>query len=139
MTTRTLTRLFVLSVGLALAATATADDKKPEKPKSIKEIMKKGHAGKKALLSVIAADLKAGEWDKVAKATEVMKVYGETLGEFDPPKGEKDSWKALAEKYKADTKALDDAAKTKDAAATEKAQKTLAAPTYCKSCHSSHK
>ena len=138
MTTRFATRLAVLTAGLVLAAgVATADDKKPEKPKDIKEIMKKGHAGKKALLNVVGNELKAEKWEEVKKATDVMKVYGETLPDFDPPKGEKTSWKKLTDKYKEETAAMSKAADKKDAAATEKALKSI--QNSCKGCHSQHK
>lgn len=138
MTTR-LTRLAVLTAGLLLAAGAASagNGLRPDKPKDISEIMKKGHAGKKALLNVIGNDLKAEKWDDVKKNTEVMKVYGETIGEFEPPKGDKASWKKMTDKYKEDTGAMFKAAEKKDAAGTEKHLKAI--QNSCKGCHSAHK
>ncbi len=142
MTIRFATRLLALTAGLALAAGAASadprpDDKKPEKPKDIKEIMNKGHKGKKALLNVVGNELKAEKWDKVQEATEQMKVFGETIGDFDPPKGDKESWKKMTDKYKEQTKKMDEAADKKDAAGTEKALKMV--QDSCKGCHSQHK
>ncbi len=139
MTTRLACRMAVLTAGLMLAAgAATADDtKKPEAPKSIKEIMKKGHAGKKSLLSMIGNELKTEKWEEVKKATDVLKVYGETIGGFDPPMGDKESWKKMTDKYKDDTAAMSKAADKKDAAGTEKSLKSV--QNSCKGCHSAHK
>ena len=139
MTTRFTARLAVLTAGLVLAAgAATADDtKKPDKPKEIKEIMKKGHAGKKALLATITNDLKTEKWDEVKKSTDIMKVYGETIGDFEPPMGSKESWKKMTDKYKDETTAMSKAADKKDAAGTEKSVKSV--QNMCKGCHSAHK
>lgn len=138
MTTRTICRAALLAVGMtALAGGVTAQDKKDYKPEDIKEIMNKGHKGKKAYLNEIGNALKAEKWDEVKKHTDIMKVYGETLPTFDPPKGEKASWKKLSGKYKDDTTAMSKSADKKDAAATEKYLKSI--QNSCKGCHSQHK
>jgi cytochrome c556 len=136
-------RLFVLAGALALAVTfsavAVAEDKKDEKkPKSIKEVMKKAHAGDTAFKAAITKAVKAKEFDDDAKST--MKAWvaiGSHLGEFDPPKGEKDSWKELTKKYAEDLKALAKAVDSKDAEAAGKALKSVNGS--CGACHKAHK
>ena len=139
MTTRFAARLAVFTAGLILTAgVATADGTSlVDKPKDISEIMKKGHNGKKSLLAAIGNDLKNDKWDEVKKNAEVMKVYGETIGEFDPPKGDKASWKKMTEKYKEETADMFKAAEKKDAAGVDKVVKSI--QNSCKGCHSAHK
>ena len=106
------------------AAQKEDDDKK--KPKyTIKEVMKKAHAGKDALL-------KKAQSDKATKEElkELVAMY-QALEVNKPPKGEQAAWAKR-------TKALVEAA---NAAVEEKkdAQALLKKATNCKQCHDAHK
>lgn len=136
-------RRFVLAGALALTLAilvsgVQADDKDKEKPKNIKEIMKKTHAGATAYKALIGKAVKDKKFDDDAKAT--MKAWTTTasfLGDFDPPKGEKDGWKKAVETYQTDVKALAKAVEDKD----EKAASTafMKVDKGCGACHSKHK
>jgi cytochrome c556 len=124
--------------GLALAVSAgssAADDK--EKTPTIKEIMKKGHAGTKSLLKGIAAQAKAGEWDEAQNGAKTLKTFGEALGKNTPEKGDKESWKKLTDEYKDNTKAVAEAAEKKNAKGVTTALGKIGMS--CKGCHSAHR
>jgi len=102
------------------------DNLAQEKPKfTIKEVMKKAHAGKDSLLSKVASG-KASDDDK----KELASLY-KSLSENAPPKGDKEAWKKkTVELLETATKAVKG-----DGAAAAKL-KDLA---NCKSCHSEYK
>src|SRR4051812_32447857 len=109
-------RLFVLAGVLVLAvlvAGVRAEDKdekdkdvKKEKPKNIKAFMKKAHAGEEAFKAVVTKAAKDKEYDTAATTMKAWVAISGSLGEFDPPKGEKEDWAKLTKKYAADVKAL---------------------------------
>lgn len=139
MTTRFAARLAVLTAGFVLAAGVTvADDKKEDKlPKTISEIMKKGHAPKGLLKKSLPDAIKAGKWDAAKEDAELMKLFGEGLGKLKPEKGSDESWKKLTDKYKTQTADLFKAVEKKDKA---KAEESLAAINKgCGECHKAHK
>jgi hypothetical protein len=106
---------------------------------SIDDIMTKAHKNKTGLRDQIAMELKKGspDWADVQKKTkEFVKLAG-MLSKFDPPKGEKSSWKKLSDAYTAEVKTLDDAAGKKDQAAATKANDKL--KTGCMPCHDAHR
>jgi hypothetical protein len=121
--------IVVMGIAVTTAWYSTAaqkDDKEKDKPKyTIKEVMKKAHAGPDALLKKVqkgdASKEEMKELVAMYKALEVNK----------PPKGEEADWKKK-------TKALVDAA---NATADKKkdAEKLLKDATNCKSCHDQHK
>ena len=135
-------RLYVSAGLLALAVVASGlqaedKDKKDEKPKDVKAIMKKAHAGDEAFKAVVTGAAKEKEYAKAATALKAWVVLSGHLGDFDPPKGEKDSWTKLSKKYAADVKALSKAVDDKDDKAIAAALKTI--NTSCGSCHKAHK
>src|SRR4051812_42429824 len=131
---------FVLVAGAVLVASASLiagaqDDKTP----TIKEVMGKLHKGAQSPLAKLKTQLGSSspDWDTIQKTTKDFVILGAALAKNDPPKGGKESWQKLADAYFQDAKALDDAAKAKDAAAAQAAHKRLQAS--CKSCHGAHK
>ena len=126
------------TVALVLVGAATAGAFEGETP-TIKAVMTKLHKGSKAQSSVLKAQSEAAtpDWDAIQKTTKDFVILGAALGKNDPPKGEKESWKALSTKYFADAKALDDAASARDLAALKAAQKAMSGA--CKSCHNVHR
>jgi hypothetical protein len=117
------------------ASLAGADSETP----TIKHVMNKLHKGAMSPLALLKTELAAEspDWDKVEKQTKDFVILGAALEKNDPPKGEKGSWKTLADSYFANAKALDDAAHEKNKLAAQEAHKKLAAS--CKSCHGAHK
>lgn len=126
-------------VALVPVVAAVAQDKKDDKPKTIKEVMGKLHKGTKAQTAVLKTKLKEDkpDWDEIQKITKDFVILGADLEKNDPPKGEKESWKKFADKYYATAKELDDAATAKSKDKTEAAVKTMGGS--CKSCHDAHK
>ena len=138
-------RLFVLAGLLALAVLVFGtpllaedkDKKKDAKPKSIEEVMERAHAGDDAYKAVVTAALKSGDFDKAAAPMKAWSALAPHLGRFDPPKGDKASWKKLAKQYGEQVKALAVAIDKKD---KDKAKATLSKlNTSCASCHKQHK
>jgi mono/diheme cytochrome c family protein len=117
------------------ASLAGADAEMP----TIKDVMNKLHKGAKSPLAQLKGELASAspDWPKIQKETKDFVILGASLAKNDPPKGDKGSWKTLADGYFADAKALDDAANAKDLASAQAAHKKLA--TSCKSCHGAHK
>ncbi len=76
-------------------------------------------------------------WEALQKTTEEIAKYGKALGNNEPEKGSKDSFKKLAGKLGENTKALDDAADAKDLDKVKASKKTIEAS--CKACHSAHR
>jgi len=89
------------------------------------------------LLDAIAAGAKAGNWEDVQKDSDLLKAFGEGLGKNKPSKGDEESWKKLAGKYKENTLAVDTAADKKDAKGV--ADAIAAIKGSCKECHTAHK
>jgi hypothetical protein len=119
----------VLGVAVGTAWTfsgAAQKDDKEKKPKyTIKDVMKKAHKGKDALLT----KYKEGKATK-EELKELVEMY-KSLEVNQPPKGEEADWKKR-------TKAMVAAA---NAAADDKkdAKKLLAEATNCAECHKLHK
>jgi hypothetical protein len=128
--------LAVAALGIAIgtawtfSGAAQKDDKdKEKKPKyTIKEVMKKAHAPKDAILKKVQADKATKEEMK-----ELLVMY-QSLEMNKPPKGEEKEWKKR-------TKALVDAANklVKDEKDTKEAKELLAKAANCKTCHDVHK
>ena len=127
-----------IRVALAALALPPAGAQDGDVP-SIKAVMVKLHKGSDAPMAKIAGALKSDspDWAAIQRATKDFVILGASLAKNDPPKGDAASWKRLAEKYFADSKALDDAAQAKDRDATLAAQKRLGGS--CKACHTAHK
>jgi flagellin-like hook-associated protein FlgL len=96
----------------------------------------KGILSKKA--NKIEPAVKAEKWDEVQKHTGDILKYANDLGKNKPPKGSPESWKKLSEQYATQAKAVDDAAKKKDAAALKTALDAFTDKKTCGDCHSAH-
>lgn len=129
-----LRKVLVLFAGVAvLSVAATAADEKP----TIKEIMKKGHAGPKSILSGLKTQVKAGKWEDATSGANTLKSFGEALAEQTPSKGDAESWKKHAATYKTNTAAVADAVGKKDATASAAALGKIGMS--CAGCHKEHK
>jgi len=115
-------KVFVLAVA-ALAILGFGLSARAEN--SIKDVMKKAHQGKPALCAKCAS----GKATKEEKE-QLVALY-EDLAKAEPPKGDKESWKAKTEALLKAAKGM--AKDEKEATAAFK--KAL----DCKGCHSAHK
>lgn len=125
-----------VAVAIPVAAAAALDKDTP----TIEAVMQKLHKGKaKSQFAVLKAqaDAKPPAWEAIQKSTKDFVILGAALEKNDPPKGEKASWKKLADKYFQDSKAMDDAATAKDLTAFQAAHKTLGGS--CMACHNAHR
>jgi hypothetical protein len=119
----------VLGVAVSTAWTFTGaaqkDDDDKKKPKyTIKEVMKKAHAGKDSILS------KAKEGKATEKELKELVVLYESLAKNKPPKGDLKDWeKRTAAMVKAAEAAVKD----------EKNIKALVTLVNCAECHKLHK
>jgi cytochrome c556 len=106
---------------------------------SIKEVMKKAHAGADSLLAGIEKEAKGEnpDWDTVKKGTKEMSDLGKFLIKNDPPQGSKESWEKQCKVYADIVAVLDAAAGNKDKKATTDAVGKLRAS--CGGCHGPHK
>lgn len=122
--------MVVLGVAVGTAWTfsgaAQKEDDEKKKPKyTIKEVMKKAHAAKDAILTKVKSDKATKE-----ELKELLAMY-QALEVNKPPMGEEKEWKER-------TKKLVDAA---NAAVKEEkdAKALLVKATNCMSCHKAHK
>ena len=127
--------LVVVSAATFAGRAGAADEKKP----TIKQIMVKLHKGAKSPLAKVKSELnsESPNWEAVEKQSKDFVILGASLAKNEPKKGNKESWKQLADQYYDDAKALDDAAEAKDKAAASAAFQRLGAS--CKACHQKHK
>jgi cytochrome c556 len=123
--------------GLAAVFTVNTQAQTKDKKYTISEIMKKGHAGSKSLISGIRAEAKAGNWDEAQNGAKLLKTFGDQLGTLSPEKGDEANWKKLTKKYQENTAAVAAAVEKKDAAGTNAALGKITGS--CKECHASHK
>ena len=126
--------LALMACAVPVAALAFDD----ETPK-IKDVMNKLHKGSTSQQNVLKKQVQASplDWEAIGKTTKDFVILGAAMAKNDPPKGDKDSWKKLADQYFDNSKALDDAAKDKDIDKLKAAQKKMGAS--CKACHTAHK
>jgi cytochrome c556 len=129
----TVVALAAFALTVSVGGLIAADDKVP----TVSEIMKVGHAGGKSLIAKTKAAVKAEKWDEAKVPADALKVFGEALGKNKPEKGDAESWKKLADKYKASTAAAAAAVEKKDAKAVGEALGKIG--TSCKECHDAHK
>ncbi len=115
---------------------AGADD---EKTATIKQVMQKLHKGANAPLAKLKKALAADspDWKDIQKTTKNFATLGADLPKNDPPKGDKEDYKKLADAYCANAKALNEAAKKEDKEKAEAAFKKVS--TSCMACHKAHK
>ena len=121
-----------LLVGLT-AALVAADDKEL----SIKEFMRKHHAGKGATLAKLDAGAKAAtpNWDEVQKLAADYAQAAPQVGKNMPPRNadKKDAWAKITGELADNAKAIDSAAKAKDKEGVAKGVKMVRG--MCARCH----
>lgn len=125
------------AVVVVAAALATAQGE--GKPPTVKEIMKRGHAGEASLLTAVGRGLKADapDWDRLPKETKELVELGQALAKNAPPIGDKASWEKLTRAYLGHAEALDAAVRKRDRDAAQVARARLNAS--CKECHKAHR
>ena len=131
----------VLVVGLVVFSglanrLARSDD---EKTPTIKEVMQKLHKGPNAALAKLKKDLAADslDWEDIKAKAKDFETYGEALPKNDPPKGEKEDWKKLADSYYENAKKLNSSAKKEDKDGVKSAFSKIS--NACAACHKAHK
>ena len=87
------------------------------------------------LKKALAAD--SPDWKDIQKTTKNFATLAQDLPKNDPPKGDKEDYKKLADAYCANAKALNEAAKKEDKEKAEAAFKKVS--TSCMACHKAHK
>ena len=87
------------------------------------------------LKKALAAD--SPDWEAIQKTTKDFATLGAALPKNDPPEGDKEDFKKLAESYSKNAKALNEAAKAEDKAEALAAFKKVS--TSCMACHKAHK
>jgi hypothetical protein len=110
-----------------------------EKTPTVKEIMGKLHKGPHAALNEIKVDLQDAtpDWPEIQRLSKDLTTLGAALTKNDPPRGDKGAWGKLTKKYADNAKALDDAAKKKDAKDALAYQGKLMGS--CTECHKAHR
>ena len=128
-----------LLLTVAAFAVASVNAQDSGKSPTIKDVMSKLHKGANSPLAKLKGELKGDSpnWGDVQNLTKDFVTLGKELEKNDPPKGDKESFKVLANRYYADVKVLDDAAQRKDTEAARAAHQRLS--TSCKACHTAHK
>ena len=122
-------------LGLSLALAGT-DVTRAKTSKEIMQILNKGQKSESAKLKAALA-AKTPDWDAVQSSTKQYAELGLALGENDPPKGSKESWKTQTETFASQTKALADAADKKNLTATKAAFQKISMS--CMGCHRAHR
>jgi cytochrome c553 len=106
---------------------------------SIKDVMKKAHAGMESLLAGVEKQVKGNspDWESVQKSTKELSELGQALAKNDPPQGGKESWEKQCKIYSDQVAALDVAAGKKDLKSTADAAAKIRMS--CGACHGPHK
>jgi hypothetical protein len=120
--------LLLAALTVSLVGVSGAEEKKEErKPATIKEIMKKAHAGEKD--DKMCAKFAAGKLSE-AEVKDILALY-EDLGKNKPPKGDEEAWK---KKTAALLAAAKDLAAKKDGGAD-----AFKKAVNCMACHTDHR
>lgn len=125
-------RVAALAACAFVVATGFAAD---EKSLSVKQCMQCQQKMSKA----VGAAAAAGKWDDAAKSSKTWLKAAEDMGKNNPPKGEKESWKTLTEKYLTSVKTIDESVGKKDADGVKKALEPFSGNKNCGECHGPHK
>jgi mono/diheme cytochrome c family protein len=101
--------------------------------------MNKLTKGPQSLTMVIGGELKSDQppWDTIGPQAKEFAQLAGTMGKYDPPKGDKESWERLTTAYADSAAALERAAQAKDREAALAAHKALAGS--CQACHMQHR
>jgi cytochrome c556 len=128
--------LTVAVISAGAVAVGSFDDETYDKETVMKTLFNK-KSGKFSSVLKKQVDASPTNWEELQKTTDEIAKYGKALGKNDPEKGSKDSFKKLADKLADNTKALDDAADSKDLAKVKASQKAIGGS--CKACHDAHR
>jgi hypothetical protein len=108
-------------------------------PSPIREIMGKLTVGMRSTTVLIGEELRTDPpaWDKIRPQSKEYAQLTATMGNFDPPKGSKDSWAKLTSAFAGSAAALQKAADAKDKEGALAAHKALMGS--CMACHLQHR
>jgi hypothetical protein len=109
-------------------------------PKSpIGKVMDKVANGRQSLNMKIGQELNSGSppWEEIQPQAKEYAELTATLGKYDPPRGDKDSWVKLTSAFAQSAEELNKAAAKKDKDAALAVHKTLSES--CKTCHDAHR
>jgi hypothetical protein len=108
-------------------------------PSPIGQAMNKIGKGPQSLNMLIGQELKSDSppWDTIQPQTKEYAQLAGSLGNYDPPKGEKDSWLKFTESFAKSAEDLDKAAQAKNKDEALKASAAL--NNSCKDCHTAHR
>jgi hypothetical protein len=126
-----------------LAVGACSKDKKAEAParapSPIYQVMEKLTKGPSALSMQISRALRAESpsWETIQPQTREYAQLAASLAQYDPPRGDKESWTKLTSAYAEGAAKLDKAVQAKDKAAALTAHSVLGRS--CKECHQAHR
>lgn len=110
-----------------------------EKTPTIKEVMQKLHKGAGAHLAKLKKDLAAEspDWSDIKEKAKDFETLGAALPKSEPPRGDKDDWKKVANSYYENAKRLNAAAKKEDKECVQAAFSKIS--NSCAACHKAHK
>lgn len=105
----------------------------------ISGIMVKLTKGPQSIHSVIGKELNESPtpWDSIQTQTKEYVQLASSMGQYPPPKGDKDSWQKQTTSFVKSATDLEHAAQAKDTNGARAAHKTLT--TSCNSCHQAHR
>jgi cytochrome c556 len=108
-------------------------------PSPVREVMQKLAKGPGALTSQINRALRAEapSWESIQPQAREYAQLAASLGQYDPPRGDKQSWTRLTSAYAENAAQLDKAAQAKDKDAALAAHAALGRS--CGSCHQAHR
>jgi hypothetical protein len=108
-------------------------------PSNVRQIMNRLGKGPRALTPVIGKELEAEppSWDTLQPQAKEYAQLTAALGQYDPPRGSKESWAKQTAAYADAAAALDRAARAKDTEAARAAHTRLS--DSCIGCHSEHR
>ena len=115
---------------------ARSDD---EKTYTIKEVMQKLHKGPNAALAKMKKALAEDtpDWTDIKSLAKDFETYGKSLPENDPPKGEKEDFKKLADSYYDNAKDMNAAAKKEEKDGVQSSFSKI--QKACAGCHKAHR
>lgn len=131
--------IVTLTVGTLLLGALGGQSQGVKKSLTIKEVMKRSHAGPSCVLTETGRALKveSPDWASVQKLTRELIDLGTDLTKNAPPTGDKAAWDKLTQAYLDNVKALDMATTRKDRAAAQAAKAKI--DTSCTACHKAHR
>jgi hypothetical protein len=108
-------------------------------PSPVHQVMEKLAKGPNALTSQINRALRAESpsWESIQPQTREYAQLAASLGQYEPPRGDKQSWAQLTSAYAENAAQLDKAAQAKDKDAALAAHALLGRS--CGSCHQAHR